>query len=194
MGLENIEVCVSGFEENLIGSNFECAADYCLETATRKSSVLIKSFDANYISQPTILISADTIVESGGEILEKPVTESDAYYMLSSLSNSIHLVHTAVSISTNIDASTTNNNEQLPLKPVVSFVQTTKVKFIELTDTDINAYIATGEPFDKAGGYGIQGYGGQFVDYIEGCYFNVMGLPISTLSRQFVELKNLGKL
>eukprot|EP01041_Mallomonas_annulata_P002368 gene2368-4590_t len=192
MGLKNVEVCVSGFEENLNRNNFECAADYCLETATQKCYNVAKVMEQDN-QRPMILIGADTIVEIGGEILEKPKNEADAYRMLSLLSNSIHLVHTGVTVLTNTDTSRSSMGNP-PLSLALSFVQTTKVKFIELSDSDINAYIESGEPFDKAGAYGIQGLGGQFVDYIEGCYFNVMGLPISSLSRQLVELKNRGQL
>lgn len=199
MGVKNIEKVVSGFEENLDRSKFESPSDYCLQTAIQKVKCIANKLEetSNCYLPPTILIGADTIVEINGEVLEKPKDEADAYRMLTTLSDSIHLVHTGVTIFTNSDQSIIGTGQQkcsLPLVPVVSFVQTTKVKFIELLPMDIQAYIETGEPFDKAGGYGIQGIGGQFVEQIEGCYFNVMGLPINTLSRQLVLLHKEGKL
>ena len=71
----------------------------------------------------------------------------------------------------------------------IHHVETTRVKFLKISAADIDDYIATGEPFDKAGAYGIQGIGGRFVASIDGCYFNVMGLP---LSRVWWMLRNLG--
>eukprot|EP01039_Chlorochromonas_danica_P005219 gene5219-5750_t len=71
---------------------------------------------------------------------------------------------------------------------VASFVETSKVTFSPLTEADLTAYIASGEGRDKAGSYGIQGLGGQMVESIEGCYFNIMGLPINSLSKHLSEL------
>jgi septum formation protein len=195
LGFNNIEVRVSGFEENLDRYDFNTAAEYCLETAIRKVASIANAINVNEESKATktVIIGADTIVEINGQILEKPSSVSDAYRMLSTLSNSMHLVHTAVSIFTNVDK-TVSADTVVPLSSAVSYVQTTKVKFVELSDEDIYAYIETGEPFDKAGGYGIQGFGGQFVEHIEGCYFNVMGLPVSSLSRQLNELYSQGRL
>ena len=196
LGFQNVIVSVSGYAENLDRNNFPSAAEYCLETALQKVSCVSKSLEDlvnNKTSKKSILIGADTIVEINGEVLEKPQSENDAYRMLSLLSNSVHLVHTGVTVFTNSDPSYASD-QIIPLSPAVSFVQTTKVKFADLSDEDIWSYIESGEPFDKAGSYGIQGLGGQFVEHLEGCYFNVMGLPINSLSRHMTELYKCGKL
>ncbi|OXS80535.1 Maf family protein [Domibacillus enclensis] len=120
------------------------------------------------------VIGADTVVVSEGRILGKPENEQDAKAMLLSLSGRTHAVYTGVAIIT--------RHEQ------VVFFEKTDVEFWELTEADISAYLETGEPFDKAGGYGIQSAGALFVKAIHGDYFNVVGLPVSTLSRQLVQM------
>lgn len=120
------------------------------------------------------VIGADTVVVSEGRILGKPENEQDAKRMLLSLSGRTHAVYTGVAIIT--------PHEQ------VTFFEKTDVEFWELTEADISAYLETGEPFDKAGGYGIQSAGALFVKAIHGDYFNVVGLPVSTLSRQLVQM------
>ncbi len=111
-----------------------------------------------------IVVAADTTVEIDGEILGKPIDEADARRMLSLLSGSEHNVHTGVSIRAKERTRTV--------------VVTTVVEFIDLDDAAIDAYVATGEPFDKAGGYAIQGAGGAFVKRIDGSVSNVIGLPM----------------
>ena len=110
------------------------------------------------------IIGADTVVYHNGEILGKPKDEEDAFRMLQSLSGATHSVFTGVTIL-------------LPEEKIV-FVSETKVTFDELSDEEIRIYIATNEPADKAGAYGIQGFGGAFVTGIEGEYANVVGFPI----------------
>ena len=111
-----------------------------------------------------IVIAADTTVEIDGEILGKPVDDDDARRMLGLLGGAIHHVHTGVSVR---DASRTR-----------TVVVSTEVEFIDLDAAAIDAYIATGEPFDKAGGYAIQGAGGKLVRRIDGSVSNVIGLPL----------------
>lgn len=122
-----------------------------------------------------IIIGADTIVVLNGEILGKPKDEDDARKILQSLSGNRHEVFTGVSIICK-----NKNFENV-------FYEKTEVEFFDLNLDDINHYILTGEPFDKAGAYGIQGTGKLFVKGIIGDYFNVVGLPIARLSK---ELKN----
>jgi septum formation protein len=122
---------------------------------------------------PTIVVGSDTIVDMDGVILEKPRSSADAAAMLSALSGRQHLVHSGVAIytsSTGLD------------KPATCFYETTTVEFKQLTPQEIEAYIATGDPMDKAGSYGIQSVGGQFVVGVRGCHFNVMGFPMSRFS------------
>ena len=122
-----------------------------------------------------VVIGCDTVVELEGQILGKPVDEKDAKRMLSMLSGKTHHVYTGVCI--------------IFQNMVHTFHVCTSVNFVNLTQQQIDEYLATGEPFDKAGAYGIQGYGCTLVKEIHGCYYNVMGLPVATLGEQ---LKNLG--
>lgn len=111
-----------------------------------------------------VVLGSDTIVVLGDTILGKPVDEADAMTMLSSLSGHCHSVMTAVALTDGT-------------KTVTRIVET-KVQFCQLSKQDILAYIATGEPMDKAGAYGIQALGGSFVERIEGSYSAVVGLPM----------------
>ena len=114
-----------------------------------------------------ITIAADTIVVVNRKVLGKPQDTADAARMLALLSGREHVVTTAVAVSRG--------------KKLRSAVEEVRVKFRRLRDDEIEAYIATGEPMDKAGAYGIQGYGATIVERIEGDYFAVMGLPIVRL-------------
>ena len=116
-----------------------------------------------------LFIGADTVVVAGDEILGKPESADDARRMLRLLSGAVHEVHTGLAVIRRPGA----------MEAVVEEI--TRVTFAPLSDEEIEAYIATGEPFDKAGAYGIQGIGGRYVTRIEGCYFNVMGLPLARL-------------
>ncbi len=116
-----------------------------------------------------IVISADTIVVLGDDILEKPLDQADARKMLGRLSGKTHTVISGVTIASFATAS--------PKKE--SFVVTTQVKIKELSGKEIDSYIRTGEPLDKAGGYAAQGIGSYMVERIEGSYANVVGLPIA---------------
>ncbi|KAJ1422528.1 inosine triphosphate pyrophosphatase-like protein [Ochromonadaceae sp. CCMP2298] len=179
MGLPNFSVLVSNFAEDLDHSTFSTPQDYCLKTAAMKVEQVVLSMPAT--NEKTLVIGADTIVEINGKILEKPVDDADSLRMLKMMSNNVHFVHTAVIAYSNCG----NLNQDSSIGPMVntvSFVETTQVRFCDLTEADIAAYIALGEGRDKAGSYGIQGAGGQMVKSIEGCYFNVMGLPIHSLS------------
>ena len=116
-----------------------------------------------------IVIGADTVVAIDGKILGKPLDTTDAAHMLKLLSGKTHSVFTGVTIIQGEKAD--------------SFYCETKVKFFDLTDKEIEKYIKTGEPLDKAGAYGIQGFGSLLVEKIDGDYFNVVGLPVSLLNR-----------
>ncbi len=125
-----------------------------------------------------VAVSADTIVLINGRILGKPIDEQDAFNMLKMLSGKQHNVITAVAVAVK-----TRNTLKTDI-----FSETTKVFMKTLTDYEINSYIKTGEPMDKAGSYGIQGKGSLFIEKIEGDFFNVMGLPISRLYERFKAL------
>src|SRR3984885_12455554 len=125
---------------------------------------------------PAIVIAADTAVLIGTQILGKPRTTEDARQMLQSLSGMTHSVITGVTLI------------RLPDVERRSFVEATQVHFSALTAEETEKYLARGEPFNKAGGYAIQGRGGRFIPRIEGCYFNVVGLPLARLARGLAEL------
>lgn len=117
-----------------------------------------------------LIIGADTVVCIDGEVLGKPHDEETAFSMLKKLSGKTHKVITGVAIIT-------------PQKREIFHV-CTDVTFFPLTDKEIHAYVATKEPLDKAGAYGIQGKGAFLVEKINGDYYNIVGLPISTLYRR----------
>ncbi len=138
--------------------------------ARRKAEAVRKTAPRAYV------LGADTLVVCDGRFLGKPRTAEEAFHMLRQLSGRTHDVWTGVAIAT-------------PGGDMVSFAEKTAVTFWELEDEDIAAYIATGEPMDKAGAYGIQGRAALFVKRIEGDYLTVVGLP---LSRTVRELRRLG--
>jgi septum formation protein len=128
---------------------------------------------ASQVTQPTIVLGSDTIVAWNDRILEKPRDTAEAKIMLTQLSDSEHTVHTGVAIYRVLPS--TFLDQQVTL--VTSFVDTANVRFAPLSSADIDAYIATGEPMDKAGSYGIQGIGGQLVASMEGDFFTVSLIP-----------------
>ena len=161
--------------------------DYARTLAERKAHAY--GAEALEISNDgvALIIGSDTIVDLDGRILEKPTNEEVAHSMLSSLSGNWHQVHTGVAVYA-VGASKLSNDPEL----MFSFTDTARVKFSNLSDKDIKAYIATKEPMDKAGSYGIQGIGGQLVERIEGDFFTVMGLPMHRLSKELTDvIRNL---
>jgi len=119
--------------------------------------------------QDLITIGADTVVVINRKVLGKPKDEAEAIHMLSQLSGRDHTVITAVAVARG--------------KKLRSAVEEVRVRFRRLHDDEIKAYVATGEPMDKAGAYGIQGYGATIVDRVNGDYFAVMGLALNRLVR-----------
>lgn len=140
------------------------AEQAALILAKRKGAAV----QAQYPQQ--VIVSADTVVLAQGEILGKPKDEADARRMLRSLSGKTHEVDTGVAVF-------------FPGKEPVTFTERTQVVFYPLSEREIDQYIATNEPNDKAGAYGIQGKGCVLVQEIHGDYYNVMGLPIARLTR-----------
>lgn len=136
---------------------------YVLRLAAEKAKACYENLIAQAMSIFPVL-AADTTVSIDGKILGKPQNDEDAFQMLSSMSGRWHEVHTGIAVASNDG-----------LKVAIS---TTKVEMTKLSDAMILAYIATGEPRDKAGAYGIQGLAGALIKRIEGSYSGVMGLPI----------------
>jgi septum formation protein len=116
-------------------------------------------------------VAADTIVVLGSRIYGKPCDAPDAARMLMELSGRVHEVKTGLVLVVRYRGETWQ----------IRAVETTRVKFSNLDDKKIKWYLATGEPLDKAGAYGIQGFGAALVEWIDGCYYNVMGLPVFRL-------------
>jgi len=132
--------------------------DFVLHYAQQKAEKILKNYP------DSLIIGADTIVVLNNKIIGKPKHEKDAFTILQMLSAQCHEVVTGVAL--------------YHKDTVITDFAVTKVYFYPISDDDIREYIKTGEPMDKAGAYGIQGYGSQFIKKIEGCYFNVMGFPI----------------
>ena len=152
--------CIEGsVDESVLDS--ETPQDYVLRLAKAKAV----SGQGNLVVPSHIpILGSDTSVVIDNQILGKPRNEQEAVAMLARLSGRSHIVYTAVAISHNSD--------------IKSFCCATKVFFAAMTVSQINSYVATGEPMDKAGAYGIQGLGGRYIKKIEGSYTSVVGLPL----------------
>lgn len=158
---DNFKVCPSNIDES-----------YDSSLAIEQIPVYIaskKAIDIAKIYPNDIIISADTIVVINNQILGKPNCKKTAKKMLETLSNKTHQVITGVSIIF--------SGKQ------INFYELTQISFKELTDSEIENYILSDEPYDKAGGYAIQGKAGEFVVKIEGDYENVVGLPVKKLKQ-----------
>lgn len=149
------------------------AAEAAVYTAERKAEEVFRLTGG----EPALIIACDTVVSIDGEILGKPYDRTDGFCMLKKLSGRTHEVISGVSLIFG--------------KRSVSFAQTTCVTFYEISDDEINAYLDSGEPFDKAGAYGIQGMGGVFAERIDGDFFNVVGLPVARLKRELEVLMDI---
>lgn len=166
MGL-NFTVDVSEADEHFEGA----PQDAVLELSYRKAmAVAPRHPDA-------LILAADTLV-CGEEVLGKPGTQARALVMLRELSGKWHSVFTGMTLL--------QPRSGLAIRRVCE----TRVHFVTMTEEEIQAYVASGEPLDKAGAYGIQGAGGMFVDRIEGCYSNVVGLPMSLLRKMLSEMNS----
>jgi septum formation protein len=145
----------------------EAAIDYVQRLAAAKA-VAISAAESE------IVLGADTTVVVGDQILEKPEDLADARRMLTLLAGRTHEVITGICL------------RKGQTRRIAA--ETTRVRFMPLLPSDIEEYIATGEPFDKAGAYAIQGQASKFIDRIEGCYFNVVGLPVARVWRMLREM------
>lgn len=164
---------------NQLGLDFQVIPSEVSEVIPEKSTApqelvtklaLHKAFDVARKLERGLVIGADTLVVLEDTIFGKPSGPAEAVKMLSMLDGKIHSVYTGIAIV------------QVPSGQTEVGYSETKVKFRTLSKEEIQSYVATGEPLDKAGAYGIQGKGGVLVEGIEGCYFNVVGLPLSKLA------------
>ncbi len=155
------EVIPSDADENIEG--VMTPEETVCELSRRKALAVFEN------NTDAVVFGCDTVVAIGNEILGKPENDEDAKRMLKMLSGRVHTVSTGVCIADESKAEV--------------FANTTEVEFFELSDETIESYVATGECSDKAGAYGIQGYGSVLVKKIRGDYFSVMGLPVSETAR-----------
>lgn len=167
LGLD-FEILVSNAEESK-GELPDSPGEQVIELAARKAGEIAG------LHPDALVIAADTIVVAEKQILGKPGDEEDARRMLSFLSGRWHEVYTGVALV-----------KAAEKKRLVDY-ERTRVKFRPLSREEIDRYIRSGEPMDKAGAYGIQGLGAVLVERIEGCYFNVVGLPLTKLTLMLKE-------
>lgn len=160
MGLE-FEVITSNCDENIS----ICSPDEMVRELSKRKAIAV----AKKLDYPSIVIGADTIVSESNRILGKPKDSEDAVNTLLSLSGKTHSVFTGMTVTDKV-------------KTITEVVET-KITFSELTRTEAEAYVATKEPMDKAGSYGIQGIGGVFIERIDGDYYSTVGLPICALRK-----------
>lgn len=173
VGME-FDIVVSNSEENCEDSL--SPEEFVMELSRQKASAV--AGQTSY-TEDFLIIGSDTVVVFEGEIMGKPKDKEDAERMLSLLSGKSHSVFTGVTLLGVADGKEINH----------SFYEETIVHFNEMNKEDIDWYIGTGDPFDKAGAYGIQGPCSAFIKGIEGDYFTVMGFPVARLCK---ELKILG--
>ncbi|XP_053435657.1 probable bifunctional dTTP/UTP pyrophosphatase/methyltransferase protein isoform X2 [Nycticebus coucang] len=175
------EVVPSKFKEKLNKASFSTPYAYAVETARQKALEVANRLHQD-LRTPDVVIGADTIVAVSGLILEKPLDKQDAYRMLSRLNGKEHSVFTGVAI-----VHCYSKEGQLDTE-VSEFYEETTVKFSELSEELLWEYIHSGEPMDKAGGYGIQALGGMLVEYVHGDFLNVVGFPLNHFCKKLVEL------
>ncbi len=178
------EVCPAKGEEIITKSAPEEAVQELARAKAREVASMVRQYGVRHgelvTPQDMIVIGADTVVAADGQILGKPGDEEDAFRMLSMLSGRSHAVYTGVALVF-LDQSGRAGEHV--------FYERTIVSMREMSEKEIRRYIATGEPMDKAGAYGIQGKCAIYIDKIDGDYNNVVGLPVAALYR---ELKKLG--
>ena len=164
------QIVPSNFEENLDKQKYS-PSDYVIATALGKAREVFDRLSAENGRAPSLVVGVDTVIVRDDVVLEKPKSEAMAREMLSSLSGREHTVRTGMVLIYAPAA-----DESAPF--VHTLVEITTVSFATLTPEAIAAYVATGEPMDKAGAYGIQGLGGSFCSGITGCYWNAVGFPM----------------
>ena len=165
--IDNFEVHVSDIDENLETND-------PVDFVTRLSKDKVEEVAARFTEG--ILIGADSIVVLDNVILNKPADKDDAARMLRMLSGREHKVFTGFTVLSK------------PGNASVSDYDMTRVKFRHIEDWEIDKYIEVAQPFDKAGSYGIQDESAVFVEYIQGCFYNVMGLPVTKVYRALTEI------
>jgi septum formation protein len=149
---------------------------YVTRLAREKAEAVFREISSEKSAPPQVVLGADTTVTLDNHILGKPADTADAVRMLRLLSGRTHLVMTGVAVVT-------------PRGAEVA-AEVTAVRFLTLCDREIDEYIATGEPMDKAGAYAIQGRAARWIPRVEGCYFNVVGLPLALVASMLESVDN----
>ncbi len=149
---------------------------YVTRLAREKAEAVFRQISSEELAPPQVVLGADTTVTLDNHILGKPADASDAFRMLRLLSGRTHLVMTGVAVVTPQSAEFA--------------AEVTAVRFLTLSDREIEDYVATGEPMDKAGAYAIQGRAARWIPRIEGCYFNVVGLPLALVAAMLESLED----
>ncbi len=170
-------------DESLDERLMEDPVEAVKKLAERKAKAAVEQLVTPEYDGTMVVLGSDTMVVFRGEIFGKPQDEADARRMLKALSGHGHDVHTAVSFW----AISAPAGQDVGVY-YRTFVDTTYVYFRELTDEEINAYIESGDPFDKAGSYGIQSGASGFVDHIEGSLDTVIGFPVERLKVEFPDI------
>ena len=176
----SFEVIVSDVDEQVSSNDPEAL----VRDLSAAKALAVEELLRDSKEEDLLILGADTIVVHDGEILGKPVDEADAFAMLVKLSGKCHQVFTGISIVKSIygakkDAKTgAKTDAKNTTELAESFCKVSDVYFRLLEDAEIRAYIATGEPMDKAGSYALQGIASLFVEKINGCYTNIIGLPV----------------
>jgi len=169
--VDNFQIEISNFDEDSIGFQGDIDKHVCDLAEGKARNIL------NKVQKNSIVIGCDTVVYLNGKILGKPINDKDAFEMLKSLSGNVHKVYSGLVL---INSKT----NELIRKSVC-----TEVKFMNLSEDMMLRYIKSGQCKDKAGAYGIQDDAAVFVENINGCYYNVVGLPLNTL---YLSLREMG--
>ena len=170
--VSDFDVCVSHVEE-VVPAGLQ-PQEVVMHLAKIKAEAVARELRLEQPAQRFAVIGADTVVALDHQIMGKPKDRADCVRMISALSGREHAVYTGVAVV--VDDRTE------------SFYERTAVRFLQLSDEEINWYASLDEPYDKAGAYGIQGYGSLLVEGICGDYFNVMGLPVASLRRRLLSM------
>ena len=170
--ISDFDIVIGDFNEDSIKFNGNIE-EYVINLAKGKALSVKRCLEND-----AIIIAGDTVVVLENEILGKPKNEKEAFNMLRRLSNKTHRVYSGIVV-----LNTYNN--KIEEKAIY-----TEVTMSKLSDEEILEYIKSGEPMDKAGAYGIQGLGGVFIEKINGCYYNVVGLPLNNLKKMLKRIKS----
>ncbi|WP_010292694.1 Maf-like protein [Clostridium senegalense] len=167
---DKFEIIPSNFDESTVSFEGKCR-EYVIKLSKGKALEV-----ADRVKGEKLIIASDTIVFNNENLMLKPKDEKEAFNMLKSLSDNTHKVYSGIVVL------------NLKTNEMLSDAVCTEVKFSKLTDDQILEYIQTKEPMDKSGAYGIQGKAAVFIEKINGCYYNVVGLPLNRLNSMINEM------